>query len=1352
MNFQTFVNNTFSEDKKILYSENTKPKIITFGSIIELNLNNNIQVKQNNLEAKAISKEKLNQILFLLNLHFLHERLNFKVNDSLKDHSFKEKYHLIKNDIITKFKEIYKYDELIKQLNSNEIRKLINEYKKQSLYIPENQLNKLLETVVKMLDKSYINLIENISSKNELGLLDFQMEKKFYKNNPEIFYYEDCQLINEEMVKLIISSNQLIEKLKVNCNFGGKYAFLSFGKIINIGKLDNNFIFNTEIIIKLKNEKSLDSIFNQIKQFNLNLFKETLKFTQMNLDAQKLFDYEIFFLSKENEVAIRDTQLRLTKAIIEKHIKKKEENLRNSKKIILVNESLKNLILFYIDYIELQRKSKNFLKDNFINNSFDYYCLLNFKWFEKYLEVFNLGHVFSYLMKNNKIESINNYDELSSEDKFNNILKIINDFDQTLCNNKNNNINTTALKDNNLFNLKFNYFQPNSDICFKYYYDFVLIKKEAYESITKSFGFLYSIINYCYFGDDLIFIFLNNDNKYTLQIGHLSTSKYYFSTNMFFDFNSKIAFEEGVNLLIEQGSAKFFNNNLIMKGKDDYYSPIFDQNENLIGNEFLINKNISSIDYQNLFINNNLKTLVLFYLENEILKKAITTKNINKFRKYYLINADWLKKFKKIYGFEALIDNFSKSSLIINMVKDFKGEEKLSLSEKKLCSLIKSLPENININYNKRQFEFINNISKEPNNEIYQFQKDNRLVYFNNFEIISEQIYNRIFGNSHSNDINLNQQKNNFVNCIFFEKIIMIELSNYASGIKDYVIEVGYLDNYLFVPTYILIYKEPKQFLDHLNELNKGLGILNFFKYLTFDKKCYNSLYVSEMEIGKIYDLKNQFKESNYEKSNNNQVQNQNKKVNINNNQFNNNFNNFNKNQLQNNQNISNFNNNNPNFGNFAQMIPNNNNFQINNFQNNNQINIHNRPQTAISSIKKKFYNPPLMGLKNVGATCYMNATLQCFSQIEELVDYFKYKPYIEQVIKKYNDQNKLCLTESFKELIENLWPSNPYYVRPEYVNQNSNNKYFAPYIFKEKISAMNELFKGAQANDSKDLVNFIVMTLHEEMNRSQKSLVNNNMNFMNNMINQTNKELVLQNFLKVFQDENKSKISDLFYAQNNNMTQCQRCHQIKYSFQTYFFLIFPLEEVRKFNIEFKKKQFINTYNYMQNMNMQLFQQMLNNFVSNLQNQNFVDIYTCFEYNQKIEYFTGDNSMYCNFCNAQCPASYMTKLFIGPQILILILNRGIGIQFKVKLEFYQTLDLSNYIEQTQTGCKYNLIGVVTHMGESGASGHFIAYCRSPIDNNWYKYNDDLVSPVYNFKQEIIDYAMPYILFFQKMKE
>ena len=167
-------------------------------------------------------------------------------------------------------------------------------------------------------------------------------------------------------------------------------------------------------------------------------------------------------------------------------------------------------------------------------------------------------------------------------------------------------------------------------------------------------------------------------------------------------------------------------------------------------------------------------------------------------------------------------------------------------------------------------------------------------------------------------------------------------------------------------------------------------------------------------------------------------------------------------------------------------------------------------------------------------------------------------------------------------------------------------------------------------------------------------------------------------------------------------------------------------------------------------MNPMLYQQYLLNFQLNIQNINSVNIYECFEYNQKIENFTGENSMYCNFCNKQLPAYYQTTLYSSPQILVIILNRGKGIQFKVKLEFSEDLDLMNFVKcKDASGLKYKLIGVVTHMGESGASGHFIAYCKSPIDKEWYRYNDDLVSKVLNFKKEIIDYAMPYILFFQK---
>ena len=63
---------------------------------------------------------------------------------------------------------------------------------------------------------------------------------------------------------------------------------------------------------------------------------------------------------------------------------------------------------------------------------------------------------------------------------------------------------------------------------------------------------------------------------------------------------------------------------------------------------------------------------------------------------------------------------------------------------------------------------------------------------------------------------------------------------------------------------------------------------------------------------------------------------------------------------------------------------------------------------------------------------------------------------------------------------------------------------------------------------------------------------------------------------------------------------------------------------------------------------------------------------------------------------------------------------------------------------------FRLIGVVTHLGENGTSGHFISYCRSPIDDKWYNCNDDLCHPVTDFQKKVINYAMPYILFYQKV--
>ena len=46
-----------------------------------------------------------------------------------------------------------------------------------------------------------------------------------------------------------------------------------------------------------------------------------------------------------------------------------------------------------------------------------------------------------------------------------------------------------------------------------------------------------------------------------------------------------------------------------------------------------------------------------------------------------------------------------------------------------------------------------------------------------------------------------------------------------------------------------------------------------------------------------------------------------------------------------------------------------------------------------------------------------------------------------------------------------------------------------------------------------------------------------------------------------------------------------------------------------------------------------------------------------------------------------------------------------------KLLEWEILDISYYVSQKDAnGVKYQLIGVITHLGESGQGGHFIAHC------------------------------------------
>ena len=338
------------------------------------------------------------------------------------------------------------------------------------------------------------------------------------------------------------------------------------------------------------------------------------------------------------------------------------------------------------------------------------------------------------------------------------------------------------------------------------------------------------------------------------------------------------------------------------------------------------------------------------------------------------------------------------------------------------------------------------------------------------------------------------------------------------------------------------------------------------------------------------------------------------------------------------------------------------------------------------------------LGLENIGATCYMNATLQCLCHVFNIIYYFKKE---RQKIYDYVNNRHCPLTLEFYKVVNNLW-------KKSYKGRT----YYTPTDFKNKISEMNPLFRGIAANDSKDLIIFLYETMHNEINIPNQYKSNNSYN--------NNPELQL--FRNNYYSQNSSFLLDTFYFEQQSDLKCLNCKNNKVSYNITNIFIFPLEKVREY-LEKKCK---------------------NGFWS-------VTLENCFENYQEEEYLTGMNMIYCNICKFQTNATTRNTMFTSPEVITIILNRGKGLEFQVEFEYPLTLNIDRFVKDKNSNNNYELIAVLTHIGPSGMAGHFIAFCKSPEDGKWYCYNDadvkEIDDPRYQNNDQIE--SIPYVLYYQR---
>jgi ubiquitin C-terminal hydrolase len=454
-----------------------------------------------------------------------------------------------------------------------------------------------------------------------------------------------------------------------------------------------------------------------------------------------------------------------------------------------------------------------------------------------------------------------------------------------------------------------------------------------------------------------------------------------------------------------------------------------------------------------------------------------------------------------------------------------------------------------------------------------------------------------------------------------------------------------------------------------------------------------------------------------------NMNQSQNNFMNYNNNYMNNKMNN-NPNSIYNNNNFNNMNmmnNNNINMLNY------NKNMGMNNMSNSMNIGINNMNNAALitnfqnmmaAQTKNFNYNQmnnnivkkPLhkTGLQNLGQTCYMNSSLQCLANIDIFSD---------------------LLLKNISNLIQfkEKYPFTYAYVNLLYQLKNSTEKYLNPSDFKSVLDKFNPLFEGNKASDAKDLILFILQRLHLELKPPKQNL-NAKMDFYQQEQISLNDENARNQFLNDF-NSSKSFVSLTFHGIIKIQLACDNCHKIKYSYQTFNLLTFILKNIK----EYKMKEIGDYYTE-------------------------INIFDAFEKDRKEEILTGQNMIFCNSCQTTCSGTTKQEIYSLPPVLIIVLNRGKDNQdFNENFNFPEVLDFTEntFVISNNNFKRFFLCGIITHLGESSSSGHFICYCRKDLNDPFLCYNDTQTADGIeidegmkcNISNNSYEKRTPYILFY-----
>lgn len=342
-----------------------------------------------------------------------------------------------------------------------------------------------------------------------------------------------------------------------------------------------------------------------------------------------------------------------------------------------------------------------------------------------------------------------------------------------------------------------------------------------------------------------------------------------------------------------------------------------------------------------------------------------------------------------------------------------------------------------------------------------------------------------------------------------------------------------------------------------------------------------------------------------------------------------------------------------------------------------------------------------LVGLVNLGNTCFMNSCLQCLSHLPPLTSYFTSGAYTRDL-----NRSRGALAAAYAELMSRLWAPSPAATAE------------SPRRVKAVVGGIASRFMGYDQQDAQEFMRFLVDALHEDVNTVTGKPV------YRELVERPCSDAEMGDEWWAYEAaRSASVVKGLFAGQLFTRLTCGACGGVTRGFDPFWDLSLPIPKSAQ-----------------------------------LPGCDACDITDCLRAFVKEEELAGGEAPYCAKCRSHKPAVKRTRVWRLPRILVLHIKRFTYSTYRrTKLNtsvHFPTcgLDVSDCIDAasphiSRSDCVYDLTGVSLHSGSLGG-GHYTAQCKCVDDGKWYDFNDSRVTPMGN--AERISKSGAYVLFFVRV--